>query len=288
MPGKKVSPPAWPIPEGGYSEIKIGDLFTASPGNVDIQNKDIDGQGHYFINSGVTNQGVKGKTSRSARVFPSNTITIDFFGNAYYRPYEYVLATHNHVFSFSGNILKNRRIGLYIVGQMSYLSKIFAYNNMATISKLYECTIRLPLTKQNTIDYGFMESRIRELEESRIRELEAYLSEAGFDNCTLSETEASALNILCSGKLKTGLFQISTIFTLVKGKRLTRANILQGDINFIGATDSNNGITAHISNSTHIHNGNLITVSYNGSVGNAFYQPFPFWATYSGAYPFKI
>lgn len=55
--------------------------------------------------------------------------------------------------------------------------------------------------------------------------------------------------------------------------------MIPGDINFIGATDSNNGKTASIANNTHIHPANTITVTYNGSVGNAFYQIAPFWAS---------
>jgi hypothetical protein len=55
--------------------------------------------------------------------------------------------------------------------------------------------------------------------------------------------------------------------------------MIPGDINFIGATASNNGITAHISNNAHIHPANTITVSYNGSVGEAFYQDDPYWAS---------
>ena len=34
-------------------------------------------------------------------------------------------------------------------------------------------------------------SRVRELEEERVRELEAYLHEAGFEDCTLSKEEES-------------------------------------------------------------------------------------------------
>ena len=69
------------------------------------------------------------------------------------------------------------------------------------------------------------------------------------------------------------------LFEIKKGKRLTKADMIPGNINFIGATDSNNGKTASISNNTHIHSGNTITVTYNGSVGNAFYQIEPFWAS---------
>jgi len=74
-------------------------------------------------------------------------------------------------------------------------------------------------------------------------------------------------------------FRFDEIFTIKKGKRLTKANMIEGNINYIGATDSNNGITAKISNNKYIHPANTITVSYNGSVAEAFYQNNPFWAT---------
>lgn len=52
-----------------------------------------------------------------------------------------------------------------------------------------------------------------------------------------------------------------------------------GNINFIGASSVNNGVTAHIANKEHIHPGNTITIAYNGSVGEAFYQSEEYWAS---------
>lgn len=72
---------------------------------------------------------------------------------------------------------------------------------------------------------------------------------------------------------------IGNLFTVVKGTRLTKADMRDGDIKFIGASAVNNGITAFISNAEHIHSGNTITITYNGSVGEAFYQESEFWAS---------
>lgn len=69
------------------------------------------------------------------------------------------------------------------------------------------------------------------------------------------------------------------MFEIVKGKRLTKASMKPGSINYIGATAFNNGITAKIANNEHIHPAGTITVCYNGSVGQTFYQTEPFWAT---------
>jgi len=68
------------------------------------------------------------------------------------------------------------------------------------------------------------------------------------------------------------------LFEIKKGQRLTKANMNIGDTPFIGAIDKNNGLRQFVS-ATPNHEGNTITVNYNGSVGEAFYQPSPFWAS---------
>ena len=75
------------------------------------------------------------------------------------------------------------------------------------------------------------------------------------------------------------MFRLDEIFEIKKGKRLTKADMIDGEIPYIGATDSNNGITAKISNNEHLHSTNTITVSYNGSIAEAYYQTKKFWAT---------
>ena len=73
-------------------------------------------------------------------------------------------------------------------------------------------------------------------------------------------------------------FVLGRLFVIKKGKRLTSAEQEDGGNNYIGAIDSNNGIANHIAQAP-IHKGNTISLSYNGSVGEAFYQKDPYWAT---------
>lgn len=73
-------------------------------------------------------------------------------------------------------------------------------------------------------------------------------------------------------------FKLNDLFILKKGKRLTKANMTEGNVPFIGSIDSNNGYREFIGQKP-IHSGNTITVNYNGSVAEAFYQPNPFWAS---------
>lgn len=73
-------------------------------------------------------------------------------------------------------------------------------------------------------------------------------------------------------------FRLGNLFDIRKGKRLTSDEREDGNNNYVGAIDSNNGIANHISQEP-IHSGNTISLSYNGSVGEAFYQKDAYWAT---------
>lgn len=70
---------------------------------------------------------------------------------------------------------------------------------------------------------------------------------------------------------------LGALFEIKKGRRLTKASMTVGSVPFVGAIDGRNGVSAFVDEA--IHDGNTITVSYNGSVGEAFYQPTPFWAS---------
>lgn len=227
----------------------IGSLFNAQTGDVDLQQKDINGRGEYFVNSGVQNCGIKGRTDRVAKIFPANTITIDFLGNAYYRPFAYKMATHNHVFSLNGDVLKNEHVGLYISAQMSYLSKVYSFNNMGTWSRIKEQEIYLPVTKEGNIDLIFIEERVRELEEERVRELEAYLHNAGFKDCTLSKEEEETLSIVKLGKKHMRMFSVTEKFNVANSHNILKSNVVfeSGTMPYVTACEGNNSIVSYIS-----------------------------------------
>ena len=156
-----------------FAEFLLGDLFECEKGDVDLQQKDINGKGELFINSGLENKGIKGRTDKSAKIFPAGTLTIDFWGNAFYRDEPYKLATHNHVFSLSGDVLKNEAAGLYVEAALAKLPQLFSYTNMATWPKLQKLAISLPVVPpidpdhsytSDDIDWAYMELYIRAVE----------------------------------------------------------------------------------------------------------------------------
>ncbi|MGH2182981.1 restriction endonuclease subunit S, partial [Enterococcus faecalis] len=64
------------------------------------------------------------------------------------------------------------------------------------------------------------------------------------------------------------------IMNILSGVRLTTSNMIQGEIPFVGASDSNNGITNWISNTNSSSDKNVLGINYNGSVGEVFYHPY--------------
>lgn len=69
-----------------------------------------------------------------------------------------------------------------------------------------------------------------------------------------------------------GTYRLGDLFDIRKGKRLTAADRTAGDTPFIGATEYGNGVTDMCDVAPNAPAG-CITLSYNGSVGEAFYQP---------------
>jgi hypothetical protein len=74
--------------------------------------------------------------------------------------------------------------------------------------------------------------------------------------------------------IKWGEFFIEDIFNIKAGKRLTKTEMKHGKMPFIGASDSNNGITNFVSNTNSSLDSNVLGVNYNGSVVENFYHPY--------------
>lgn len=69
-------------------------------------------------------------------------------------------------------------------------------------------------------------------------------------------------------------FFLEDICEIYAGTRLTKENMLPGHIPFVGATSSNNGVTAYVSNMNSSYKSGVLGVNYNGSVVENFYHPY--------------
>ena len=136
-----------------------------------------------------------------------------------------------------------------------------------------EAKILLP-TKNNQIDFDFMESFIAELEAERIAELSAYLKVSGLDNYELSVEELKALRDYDSIDFEE--FEYQEVFDkIVQGRRLKKDDQIPGDIPFVMSGVTNTGIVNFISNPVASFPRNSITLDI---FGNAFYRPYAYGA----------
>ena len=138
--------------------------------------------------------------------------------------------------------------------------------------------VQLPTTADNKIDFDFMESFIRELEEERVRELAAYLTASGLADTTLTASEQAALNAFDT--LEWGEFRIGELFDILSYKKRFDANKTTLVENcghpYIVRTALNNGQKGFIDeDESYLNEGN--TISFGQDTATMFYQETPYF-----------
>ena len=150
------------------------------------------------------------------------------------------------------------------------------FNNLKVQLPLKENALAFsnPCDNIKNIDFDFMESFIRELEEERIRELNAYLLATGLKDYALSAEEEKALEAFKT--VQWGEFEFKQIFNNIKqGRRLKKEDQKEGTIPFVMSGTTNTGVVGYISNPVASFPSNSITVDI---FGNTFYRNFDFGA----------
>ena len=214
-----------------------------------------------LLTASESNQGVSDYIADSLNMTKhKNFISIDMFGHAFY---------HNYGCYGDDNIyfFKNDKISkcakLFIVSCINKNSSKYSYGNQFRQDNADKDKILLPVNFKGEPDYKFMEEYIKEREEKLKNQYKKYIS--GLVGKLHKE--------VCIDK-EWQDFYISKIFDIKAGKRLTKANMQKGIIPFIGATDSNNGITNFVSNENSSTDKEVLGVNYNGSVVETFYHPY--------------
>lgn len=195
-----------------------------------------------------------------------------------YQPYEFGAS---QVITARSTFL-NELNGLYFVTLLQKQMQYFSYTNKPGLEKYKKLQISLPIDENDNIDFQYMEDQVKVLECSRVKVLEYdrvksfnnYLTVTGLNNCQITDEDKQILN----QKPEYSEFKIKDIFEIHKGKRLTKADQTIGNTLFVGSTSFNHGETARIGQNP-IFKPNTITVCYNGSVGETFYQEEPYWAS---------
>ena len=126
-----------------------------------------------FVMSGVTNTGVVGYISNPVARFPSNSITIDIFGNSFYRSYAFGAGDDTGVY-WNDKIPYNPQIMLFFTTAMekALLGK-FSYGKKLRSSQSNAFKMLLP-TKGSNPDYQAMELLISAIQKLVIKDVVLY------------------------------------------------------------------------------------------------------------------
>ena len=271
-----------------WGEFRIGDLFEK------IKTKKL----HYKANdlpkqitgkhtlpcltSSFQNQGLNYFVPREGATILKNVISIpsnsDIY-RAYFQANEFTVLSDAYAIRWIfNNLTLSNNQSLFVVQSINKITDlpIYSYKNkLGGWNIVKNKYIQLP-TKNNEIDFEFMENFIAELEAKKIARLEAYLVENGLKEYRLSQEEEEVLRDFESGNIEWGEFKYKNIFDKIKqGRRLKKDDHIQGDIPFVMAGTTNTGVANYISNPIASFPKNSITIDI---FGNTFYRSYGFGA----------
>ncbi len=157
----------------------------------------------------------------------------------------------------------NQEIATFIVAIFHFTLRNFTWGTCSNVNMINSINIQLP-TKNGEIDFEFIESFVAELEAQRVAELEAYLLATGLKDYELTDKEKQSIenfeNLLWSSYNLKDLFGKAT-----RGKRLKSADRIIGDLPFVTAGETNEGVSAFIGNEVQVFSKNTTTIDMFGS-----------------------
>ena len=140
----------------------------------------------------------------------------------------------------------------------------YTWGDSISKQKIKNDSVSLPVTPSGEIDFAFMDSFIRELEEERIRELAAYLKVSGLADSKLSASERKALDQFWAITWRE--YNVKCLFgDSTRGKRLKSDDRIPGTLPFVTAGEAEQGVSAFIGNNVEVFKKNTTTIDMFGS-----------------------
>ena len=252
--------------------FKITDIFSYERGKRFTEKEHIPGDIAY-ISSTKENNGINNFVTHPERNIKGSLIKIynncmtlsnsGSVGYLFYHDYDFVASDHVTVIWIKDkNVILNKYIALYLKPIVE--TRKYKYNFGREISNrnLDLEYIALPVNDKDLPDWGYMENYIKDLEQ------DIHFSPIRTKNNEKCLTDMSSWQ----------WFYISDIFQMEKGRDNAQIED-NGDNCLVSATQFNNGICGKCNSGNKLFDGNSITVSSNGEVGEAFYQEESFFAT---------
>lgn len=256
-----------------WSTYKITDIFLVKNTNCVLSRDITPDSGVYpYVTASSVNNGVSTYVNIDPLLLnKGNCILIGGKTLAFsYQENDFVSNdSHNLALYLIESKYRKENVYLFLITVLkASLSESYKWSDSISFRAIQKDTILLPSCADGTPDYNFMGKFIDNLTKHVNSDIDTRCNMLAHHQTGTVVSTKSWIDI-----------PISQLFKVVKGTRLTKKDMREGDIPFIGASAVNNGVTAYIANDSEIHPANTITVAYNGSVGESFYQEIPFWAS---------
>lgn len=173
----------------------------------------------------------------------------------------------------------SKEILLFIAQSLKQHKNKYSYSYTINSTRLKKQVILLPINSKGEPDYAFMEHYIKQKEQNKISHFQNYIAKRIEQIKDYKEVEPLH-------KKELGEFELGKLFKLNQGKSkgLNHLKKSKSGLNYLGATNSNNGVLAYVDevgNEKMVQKGNCIAFIRNGegSMGFSIYKAESFIAT---------
>lgn len=156
-----------------WKEYRFADVFNNIQQGRRLKKEDQIEGSMPFVMAGVTNTGVVNYISNPVATFPKNSITIDIFGNAFYRNYDFGAGDDTGVYWNTERKLSREMMLFLTKTSEKALQGKFSYGKKLRSSQSLNLRMKLP-TKNGTPDYDFMNTYITAIHKVVIKEVVLY------------------------------------------------------------------------------------------------------------------
>lgn len=156
-----------------FDEYKFKDIFNNIKQGRRLKKDDQIIGNIPFVMSGRTNTGVVGYISNPIALFSKNSITIDIFGNSFYRNYDFGAGDDTGIY-WNSEVQYPKETMLYFTTAMEKaLFGKYSYGKKLRSSQSFNFKMQLP-TKNNEIDFTYMELLISAVKKLVIKDVVLY------------------------------------------------------------------------------------------------------------------
>ena len=249
-----------------WKPFTLSEIADIGSGRDIYEAERIDGDTPY-VTAGTRNNGIGYFVGNMNDTLTSDVIVLNrngAVGNAFYHPYRVLVGNDCRTVRLYEDVGADCK--RFVARIISEQRACFSYSRKLGTARAKKMRIMLPVTDDGKPDWDYMSSSSKDKREALLARYRQYAEGR------VSQLEC--VDIPSLDEVEWAPFTIDDVFTISPGKRLEKRNMVDGNRPFIGASDSNNGVTAFVGNDNESADSNVLGINYNGSICEAFYHPY--------------